>query len=714
VSSGGNEDGFSRTLDLGYGYEVPSAVSVRSVPRSTKRHKLYKVPDLGAGYEESCFRFIGQGQTFCTARNCTTTHQGAIYGARPGWLFVTKAHTSAFSDPGISRLHLTAELLVDWDTKAAGLDEWTRLFLLASQVTHDGPASAAAMEAQNDFAQKAEAFRTPGRGKRKAVDEGKSPIVLHVSPYKRQFTQTSAEGLPESLSDEDTLRRIAALDHGLEHTSRSLVDLYSEYSDHTKESSVAVRSLEHKLEKVTKELGSRPQALSSDYDAPTAWGSIGALGQKLDQVAKGVNPGKTAFDLTQAVERVKQLLPGMVNAHTAPLNDRVTKIKDFSLRSVKKLNDRISVESDAWMFSSNPAPAPAVKPSTGTPDWSSFVTTFETRLDDVSARLSKVTAETDEQAIRFAGLGFRSTKEANAWLVMNLPEHPCGLIVDVHIVMEHVYAAIEGQEVIGQLQRQIKLGILTLADGLAMSSFQTKVPRFFTKQGAHTVIKNDSSFFSEITTWEEWDAPMTGFRAVLKETLTSFRTSHQNNIDDTLDRQTLVYATATMALTDSVAWLEGFIVFIDDYYRDLSKARFGTKKAWHVTTRLGRRMFLEVGEPRNGVQNFFKAGFNEQVCQRIFWSALKSHDVMARYKRHNYKDDPSVSSELVKFLAINTGYEVLESLTIKVAELERGLSAMQKEASAATKSASSAGNKADAIQKVCDGLVKRVAKLEKP
>jgi hypothetical protein len=69
---------------------------------------------------------------------------------------------------------------------------------------------------------------------------------------------------------------------------------------------------------------------------------------------------------------------------------------------------------------------------------------------------------------------------------------------------------------------------------------------------------------------------------------------------------------------------------------------------------------------------------------------------------------------LVKFLAINTGYEVLESLTIKVAELERGLSAMQKEASAATKSASSAGNKADAIQKVCDGLVKRVAKLEKP
>jgi hypothetical protein len=171
----GNDDGSSHSFGLGYGLEIPRAVSVRSVSKSTKKHKLYKVPDLGSGYEESCFRLIGQGQTFCTARNCTTTHQGAVYGVRPGWLFVSKAHTTAFSDPGISKQQLTAELLVDWDVKSAGLTEWTRLFLLASQLTEDGPASAAAMEAQDDFAQKAEAFRTPSRGKRKAVDKGKSP-----------------------------------------------------------------------------------------------------------------------------------------------------------------------------------------------------------------------------------------------------------------------------------------------------------------------------------------------------------------------------------------------------------------------------------------------------------------------------------------------------------------------------------------------------------
>ena len=250
-------------------------------------------------------------------------------------------------------------------------------------------------------------------------------------------------------------------------------------------------------------------------------------------------------------------------------------MKDFALRSAKKLNERINTEADAWMYNAptGGTSAPVSLPTEGTPEWAStFVSSFESRLDEMSTRVAKVTAETDEQAIRFAGLGFRSRREADAWLAIHLPDHCCGLIVDAHIVMEHVNAIIEGQEIIGQLQRQIKLGILTLADGLAMSSYQTKLPRFLTKQGSHTVIKNDSSFFSEVQTWDDWDAPMTGYRAVMKEALTLFRTSHQNNIDDTLERSSLVYAISTMALTESVAWLEGYIVFIDDYQRDLTKA----------------------------------------------------------------------------------------------------------------------------------------------
>jgi hypothetical protein len=86
---------------------------------------------------------------------------------------------------------------------------------------------------------------------------------------------------------------------------------------------------------------------------------------------------------------------------------------------------------------------------------------------------------------------------------------------------------------------------------------------------------------------------------------------------------------------------------------------------------------------------------------------------MARYKRHNYKDDPTVSSELVKFLAVNTGYEALDILTGKMASMETDVAAMKKDVAAAIKAASSAANKADEGKKVYDLLAKRVAKLEK-
>ena len=167
-----------------------------------------------------------------------------------------------------------------------------------------------------------------------------------------------------------------------------------------------------------------------------------------------------------------------------------------------------------------------------------------------------------------------------------------------------------------------------------------------------------------------------------------------------------------MALTESVSWLEGFVVLMDNNHRNLMKACFGSKKAWHVTTRLARQMLLELAIPRDGVQNLFKAGDNTQVCQRIFWAVLKSHDVMARYKRHNFKDNPSLSSEHVKFLAVNTGFKVLEGLSTKVTNMVKTVAALQKEVQVAVKSAGTSANRADKAKKLYDQLAKQITKLE--
>jgi hypothetical protein len=126
-------------------------------------------------------------------------------------------------------------------------------------------------------------------------------------------------------------------------------------------------------------------------------------------------------------------------------------------------------------------------------------------------------------------------------------------------------------------------------------------------------VKYDTSHFNTVVSFDEWDTPGLGFLLQLKEELVTFRDAHLENIDNALERDSIAYAVATMTLRESVSWVEGFIVFLDDYHLDLTKAKFGTKKAWHVATRLGKRILEEITTPRNGVSNSFEAGNNEQV-----------------------------------------------------------------------------------------------------
>jgi hypothetical protein len=59
------------------------------------------------------------------------------------------------------------------------------------------------------------------------------------------------------------------------------------------------------------------------------------------------------------------------------------------------------------------------------------------------------------------------------------------------------------------------------------------------------------------------------------------------------------------------------------------------------------------------MSNSFEAGNNKQVCQQILWAVLRAHDIMAWYKHNGCKDNPTVSAELIKFMAVNTGFKAL-------------------------------------------------------
>ena len=59
------------------------------------------------------------------------------------------------------------------------------------------------------------------------------------------------------------------------------------------------------------------------------------------------------------------------------------------------------------------------------------------RMLELEAKVIKMSAATNAEAIKFAGLGFTTSLEAAAWLDINAGSE-YGFLVDFYTVMEHV------------------------------------------------------------------------------------------------------------------------------------------------------------------------------------------------------------------------------------------------------------------------------------
>ena len=104
------------------------------------------------------------------------------------------------------------------------------------------------------------------------------------------------------------------------------------------------------------------------------------------------------------------------------------------------------------------------------------------------------------------------------------------------------------------------------------------------------IVKTDGSYFNRIESHAEWSASGTGFKDWLKDELLNFRVADLDYIQLQFEggNRGKAYALTMLALTDSIAWIDGYIVLLDYYYTDLAQSKFSTKKVWHVTTCVSR------------------------------------------------------------------------------------------------------------------------------
>jgi hypothetical protein len=140
---------------------------------------------------------------------------------------------------------------------------------------------------------------------------------------------------------------------------------------------------------------------------------------------------------------------------------------------------------------------------------------IESRINSLEKKLNGLVSKSDKRAIMFSGLGFLSMEDSNAWLEIKQRRHQSGLIVDVHMVFEHIFHSCNGIDSLGILEKLYKIKVLTIADSLAMTSFDAKTPKYFSKLKGHHVLKLDASYFDTISSRADWSNGAAGYKKKL-------------------------------------------------------------------------------------------------------------------------------------------------------------------------------------------------------
>lgn len=117
--------------------------------------------------------------------------------------------------------------------------------------------------------------------------------------------------------------------------------------------------------------------------------------------------------------------------------------------------------------------------------------------------------------------------------------------------------------------------------------------------------------------------------------------------------------------------------------------------------------------PRNGILNVMEMKKPHQVATVVYYSYLKSLDVMREYQNHNIDQNSSISSEHIKFISHNTPFDTVEQMESIIKDVEGSIKDFAKNHASRSKQLNATTQRADAVKSDLSKLEGRVAKLEK-
>ena len=123
---------------------------------------------------------------------------------------------------------------------------------------------------------------------------------------------------------------------------------------------------------------------------------------------------------------------------------------------------------------------------------------------DLSQDLKEMRRELDDlkprkRMVKFQDLALINLREMHARLIKNIQSMNYALVIDVHVLLEHVdYQINPSKATLDFLQAIHKLEISTTNYVVTIQAFEGALPKFFCKSKEHKLVKAEDSMFDKI------------------------------------------------------------------------------------------------------------------------------------------------------------------------------------------------------------------------
>jgi hypothetical protein len=741
-------------MDLGLDERKPGASQVnqgrgelledeRMSGHASSTGKKYRVKAV-RGDSGVCLKYIGSGTSFCLRSDCSTDHRNtsgvglaSFVAPASGALVILKNAQVAFATPTLKLSSVEPDVVERWEAQSFSLEDWQQMFQASNQ-GDDFVMSFQDIKQEVKASKHSDAFRTPAK-KKKVLSFEQSLAEEYATSfeYATAFETTQDRSAFKKSATSATLAEsVLELDRSLSSMAKGVQRMVQESASTMQEVELTADLAYRKAAAMENLVGSSGVMDESEHAYPTVWASIATLSEDVIKARRIKAAPAPPVDLSGIRLEIKASSDAL-NASTAKIRGFITSFAKSILKRVSCAEgdiQRLTPQRSSFhagvgvgdefdsLLSDAGNHGVAGQPGNGAPkksDDQRFLD-LEDKLDRVLAsnqelevRLAQIIADSEVDAVKFAGLGLRSLEEVAAWVAVNFPKRAYGLIIDVYLLLDLI--SDEGpttqKDLMTEMKRRDELDIGTEAEGQALTAFLCEVPRLFHTNGTSVSAEN-ASFFSKVPNHRAWANGTTGLKKTIEKKLSKLKKSLREVLASELTPGTVAYVVAVEALEKTISWIGAFNTYLDTTYEHLhSEVGFTSARAWALTTQLGNRIFSDLHSVRVGTTKAMGKG-PESICPAILWSVYRTHDKMAGFEDANFENHPSIASEFVKFLATNTGIEGMAVLQEEVVTLKLKVKESEKQATLSVGKADKASSVADVAKKATESLVKRVTQLE--